>query len=80
MSLSAPMAPYRSRLHDLLQRRPIADHQGRPFELQQLLFLEFRKQAADGLASGSDDLSDVLVGQCELDLHGTVALADLRRP
>src|SRR5580692_188059 len=69
-----------SGLNDLLERRAVADHQGRALELQELFLLELRKQPADGLASGADDIGDLLVSQGQLDLCHSFVLRTLRRP
>src|SRR5437764_11091861 len=68
------------RLDDLYQRRTIPNQQGRAFELQQLLLLEFGKQAAHGFACGPDNLRNFFVGQRKLDRRGTIVLRRLRGP
>src|SRR5208337_1809880 len=65
--------PGRSRLYDLLERRPVADDQRRSFELQQLFPLEFREQPAHSFARGADDLRDLFVRQRHLYLRVTVS-------
>src|SRR2546423_13651343 len=69
-----------SDLDDSLQRRAIADYQGRALYQQQFLLLIFRKQTADSFARGADGFGNLFVSERQLELRGGFVLRRLRGP
>lgn len=69
-----------SRLNDLLERRPAANHQRRALNLYQLFLAKFREQPAHRLPGRSDNLADLFVRQIEPQLARSVGLRSLGRP